>query len=504
MTIRVIARSRTGLEPSVDGWHYVGWGDPAMGGLTAALGSVYTQLDSSPPGEVWTKTGPSDTDWTRRSRSDTGMVNVKDYGARGDGIADDTAAIQRAMNAGRCALFPPGTYRTTAPLVQSFPYQMLFGWSEATTVIACASGYALKNFPGADAAPDDGLDGLRLVGLWFKGGQPDRTGLDAPTNDWFLNSGRTKRLTTTHLNVGLKLKRIRNLVIERCRVTNFHRAIVQNAGSVSTVRKTLFQHCEIGYYCENGSEWGGAAWKNTTMTVTENTFANCWFGAYTRDLVDGSAFVRNVFEPCNTAHYVVDGGNARFNDYYERCYEGLVFGGGFAGTFLVDAPVFAGRPGNFWGRGRSIHVLENAGTSCRVLVRAGSHLGGGGLQNDRPTAARLELDRPLDDITGGAGIYVRGGLPGFSSDRGDANVTVNPATDPEGILFATPLTANRTLTLGTIGAAIGARFRVVRAATATGAFTLDVGGLKRLTAAGQWCEVVYTGAGWQLVASGVL
>lgn len=37
-------------------------------------------------------------------------VEVKDFGAVGDGIADDTAAIQRAIDAGGIVHFPPGVY----------------------------------------------------------------------------------------------------------------------------------------------------------------------------------------------------------------------------------------------------------------------------------------------------------------------------------------------------------------------------------------------------------
>lgn len=45
-------------------------------------------------------------------------VNVKDFGAKGDGIADDTAAIQAALDSATVGklTFPTGTYKITAPL----------------------------------------------------------------------------------------------------------------------------------------------------------------------------------------------------------------------------------------------------------------------------------------------------------------------------------------------------------------------------------------------------
>jgi len=44
--------------------------------------------------------------------------NVKDYGAVGDGIADDTVAIQAAVDVadGGVILLPPGVYNITGAL----------------------------------------------------------------------------------------------------------------------------------------------------------------------------------------------------------------------------------------------------------------------------------------------------------------------------------------------------------------------------------------------------
>jgi len=47
------------------------------------------------------------------------VASVKSYGAVGDGITDDTVAIQAAIAASKSVFFPAGTYKITAPIVLS-------------------------------------------------------------------------------------------------------------------------------------------------------------------------------------------------------------------------------------------------------------------------------------------------------------------------------------------------------------------------------------------------
>jgi len=58
------------------------------------------------------------------------FVSVKDFGAVGDGVADDTAAIQAAINAKGMVYVPYGSYRLTDTLILSSSYQGLIGDSK--------------------------------------------------------------------------------------------------------------------------------------------------------------------------------------------------------------------------------------------------------------------------------------------------------------------------------------------------------------------------------------
>ncbi|KAH6640210.1 pectate lyase superfamily protein-domain-containing protein [Chaetomium tenue] len=80
--------------------------------------------------------------------------NVKDYGAKGDGVSDDTDAINRAISEGkRCGpgctgstktpglvYFPPGTYMVSSPIVD-FYYTQLIGNPGCMPVLKATSNF---------------------------------------------------------------------------------------------------------------------------------------------------------------------------------------------------------------------------------------------------------------------------------------------------------------------------------------------------------------------------
>lgn len=54
---------RLGIDPTQGVWFFTLQGDPSVSGFQAGVGSIATQVDSSPPGVVFYKVGPNPTDW---------------------------------------------------------------------------------------------------------------------------------------------------------------------------------------------------------------------------------------------------------------------------------------------------------------------------------------------------------------------------------------------------------------------------------------------------------
>lgn len=90
------------------------------------------------------------------------VVNVKDFGAIGDGVTDDTAAIQAAINSlstGGTVLFPCGVYKTSSAINVSIAGIIIAGENRSKTIIRTTS--ATANVIVLDAG-NVGISNLRI------------------------------------------------------------------------------------------------------------------------------------------------------------------------------------------------------------------------------------------------------------------------------------------------------------------------------------------------------
>ena len=105
-------------------------------------------------------------------KSSGAFANVKDYGALGTGIADDTEAIKRAMASGLPLLFPDGTYNITQDVTLTgsyFAYKAMVIASECTVTITAPIAGASCHFRKANNGTIKMTDSVVLVD-WFNYG----------------------------------------------------------------------------------------------------------------------------------------------------------------------------------------------------------------------------------------------------------------------------------------------------------------------------------------------
>lgn len=115
-----------------------GSADPSTGaGSAAPVGSEY--LRGTAIAGLFRKTGAADTAWTQVPLGI--YTNVLDYGATGDGVTDDRAAIQAAIDAtastGGTVFFPEGTYLCGKAPAQPYSFSIA---SDNLRFLGCGFG----------------------------------------------------------------------------------------------------------------------------------------------------------------------------------------------------------------------------------------------------------------------------------------------------------------------------------------------------------------------------
>lgn len=120
-----------------------------------------------------------------------GFITPQDYGAAGNGVADDTAAIQAALNAcpaGSGVYFPAGTYQVSAPLTVAVAGCRLLGAHSAN------SGFEGGNGIGSVINAASGFTGAEII---FSNGMADFSMRDVTVRGFNLASGTVIGINAT-------------------------------------------------------------------------------------------------------------------------------------------------------------------------------------------------------------------------------------------------------------------------------------------------------------------
>ncbi|KAM5453040.1 hypothetical protein McanCB49686_004992 [Microsporum canis] len=231
--------------------------------------------------------------------------NVKDYGAKGDGVTDDTAAINRAISEGnRCGencgsstiypavvYFPSGTYLVSSPIIQYYNTQFLGEPHDYPTILAASSFVGL---------------GVFSSNVYIEGGNG---------NSWYLN---TNNFLRSIKNFKMDIRR----TDPGAYVCAIHWQVAQGT-SLENIEFYMMQDdttTQQGIYMENGS--GGF--------LSNLTFVGGNLGAYFGNQQFTTSHL--IFVNCKTALQVHwDWAWTMQDIIIESCKKGLVVIGGAGG-----------------------------------------------------------------------------------------------------------------------------------------------------------------------------
>lgn len=420
-------------------------------------------------------------------------ISVNTFGAVGDGIADDSGAIQACFNwvvAGgkprRVALLRGSTYKINSQLTLDVSYVSLQGNGATINASSMTSGAAIRltstGFGGTYQNTVNPLSGVKFVGPGY-GNIATTIALHLDSNEDVSYQG------PTHIN-------FYDLFI-----ADFNKGI--SFGDFTNMNN--FYGCTINA-CDIGVHY--PVYNTVVNSGERNTFTNCNIMQCSTWGIFASGGVLH-FTSCSIDYsirqiYVQDA-----RAYLNNChFEGGLYAtqapikceGSTAAIFFVGGNHYQNNAGPYQ---IDYYVESNAGDSAGVVFEACY------LEAIQPTSGFFNTGvgrvvvNPETCVTN---LQELAKLPSPQADRGDVSVTLS-ARDKRTQRYTVALTTTRTATLPTAERISGMKFRFLRESTATGASALNIsnGTTTELSlAVSQWAEVAWSGTAWIVTGRGSL
>ena len=197
-------------------------------------------------------------------------ANVKDFGAIGDGVADDTAAIQDTINyanpLGLTVFLPAGKYKissgltisnTTDSVAFDFKASMMGEGSAATSIIATSGNYDMLTILGGSGA---GVQSHQTIkGIFFQRSDATRACISGD-NLAFI---RMDDVTCYGADVGIALTDILSSLFENCIIRFNNKGLRFERSNFSYPNAITLNQCVIG----NNNTYGIWAIGGTTLSM---------------------------------------------------------------------------------------------------------------------------------------------------------------------------------------------------------------------------------------------
>jgi len=208
-------------------------------------------------------------DWLVRSD----WINVRLLGARGDGKADDSGAIQDALSQvrdGSTVYLPPGVYRVTKPLTLTGPRTgvAIVGHGRDTCLV-------WAGHPGGNLFTDNGVAYSRFVGLSFDGQGKAAVGFHHYSTRRFETEVVHRHLAFVGFtNAGVLAAKgdryaLAETTFDNCWFENCRRgvAFVSFNDYNYTFDRCEFRSCDVGIECRHGNFYARNCHFESSRTV---------------------------------------------------------------------------------------------------------------------------------------------------------------------------------------------------------------------------------------------
>ena len=243
-------------------------------------------------------------------------VSVKDFGAIGDGVADDTAAIQAAIDTERGVFLPKGTYLVTSSLTIPYNGARMYGEDQYNTIIKAPTNSNFTMLKIGVAGGTYGqygnvtLDNFRIDGSRALGA-PSATSKGIETL-WAAHIRMNNVRVTNTRGYGVEFYTGGYSSITNCNFTShgITGLYLNGVSSTDAITSTLVQSCQIS---SNGT-YGIHAKNFFNITLDANIIEDIGTGGAGAAIkLEGAALrnmsiIHNYLEANSDAAYDIDAG----------------------------------------------------------------------------------------------------------------------------------------------------------------------------------------------------
>jgi hypothetical protein len=387
-------------------------------------------------------------------------VSVKDFGAVGDGVTDDTVAIQNAVNAvgaGGRVNFPSGTFLVSST-INCLTNQQLLGNGVNNTIIQRYGNYGnTLNFVNAGSA--------NIKGMWFIHGTLPDSGFTSLTN-----------LATTGSHI--RFQNVQGALIEDCWFWRMPFQINFEQGAGVRVNRCNIQGCWNNFY-PAGQEGIAGIYIGSAAYIQLVSITDCYFAGSN----SGAQSVNFVISDngTQTVNFTSTNAGNQYGILVSEC-EGLLvdncyLGGNTQSNILLSArgAISQVRITNnyFDGAGYAapmINISPQNNTNYAILVNiADNHFNGeqAGFQSigsnnsfgTTPTIVNFQITGNTMQANIGSGIFLRQAQGGLIADNVVAGYNSRQLTPGGDVNYCTGIYVNNSVSVtiqsNIVGGAVG-------------------------------------------------